>query len=160
MSPPTWSVRNLTGDFKIAAGGGGADTATVTSLIGRGGASRPDPVQAAWLYAQIVRWGQAALSEELRGIGTGRVPPDLYDAALGGVAFDAPEASRRRHRLASSVPASIRRHRQDIWPPGASDGPAAATVGRALIFCSAQYFRTMRREWAKGPLPPYRLMPG
>ncbi len=28
-------------------------------LIGRDGAARPEPVHAAWLYAQMVRWGQA-----------------------------------------------------------------------------------------------------
>jgi ABC-type nitrate/sulfonate/bicarbonate transport system substrate-binding protein len=30
------------------------------SAGGREGAARPDPAQAAWLYAQMVRWGQAA----------------------------------------------------------------------------------------------------
>ena len=34
-------------------------------VIGREGSSRPDPVQAAWVYAQIVRWGQAPLSDDL-----------------------------------------------------------------------------------------------
>jgi NitT/TauT family transport system ATP-binding protein len=52
-------------------------------LIGRSGASRPDPVQAAWLYAQIVRWGQAVLTDELLGLAQAVFRPDLYDAALG-----------------------------------------------------------------------------
>ena len=34
---------------------------------------RPDPAQAAWLYAQMVRWGQAPLSD------------DMCRAAMGGV---------------------------------------------------------------------------
>ena len=43
-------------------------------LIGREGAARPDPVQAAWLYAQMVRWGQAPLSARLAGGRQGGVP--------------------------------------------------------------------------------------
>jgi len=42
-------------------------------------------VQAVWLYAQIVRWGQAPLSEELRATAQAVFRPDLYDAATGGV---------------------------------------------------------------------------
>jgi len=52
-------------------------------LFGREGAGRPDPVQAAWLYAQMVRWGQARLSEELRAAATAVFRADLYDAAVG-----------------------------------------------------------------------------
>jgi hypothetical protein len=33
-------------------------------LVGREGAARPDPVQAAWLYAQMVRWGQTTLTPD------------------------------------------------------------------------------------------------
>ena len=40
--------------------------------------------QAAWLYAQMVRWGQAPLSQELLAVAKGVVRPDLYDAALPG----------------------------------------------------------------------------
>jgi NitT/TauT family transport system ATP-binding protein len=53
-------------------------------LVGRDGAARPDPVQAAWLYAQMVRWGQAPLSAELLAAAKGVVRPDLYDAAMPG----------------------------------------------------------------------------
>jgi two-component system, oxyanion-binding sensor len=52
-------------------------------LVGREGAARPDPVQAAWLYAQMVRWGQASTSPEAFGIAKAVFRPDLYDAALG-----------------------------------------------------------------------------
>ena len=55
-------------------------------LIGRRGASRPDPVQAAWAYAQMVRWGQAPLSQELLAATAEVFRPDLYDAAVGGSA--------------------------------------------------------------------------
>jgi two-component system, oxyanion-binding sensor len=53
-------------------------------LVGRDGAARPDPVQAAWLYAQMVRWGQAPLSAQLLALAKSVVRPDLYDAALPG----------------------------------------------------------------------------
>jgi NitT/TauT family transport system ATP-binding protein len=52
-------------------------------LVGREGAARPQPVQAAWLYAQMVRWGQTAYSEEALQTAMGVFRPDLYDAALG-----------------------------------------------------------------------------
>jgi ABC-type nitrate/sulfonate/bicarbonate transport system substrate-binding protein len=53
-------------------------------MVGRKGAGRPEPVQAAWLYAQMVRWGQAPLSEEMRTTAMAVWRPDLYDAALPG----------------------------------------------------------------------------
>jgi NitT/TauT family transport system ATP-binding protein len=52
-------------------------------LIGRKGAGRPEPRQAAWLYAQMVRWGQAPLSAELLATARGVFRPDLYEAAVG-----------------------------------------------------------------------------
>lgn len=80
-------VRSLSGNLKVSADGGArADSRYM--LIGRNGASRPDPVQAAWIYAQIVRWGQAVLSDELRDVARAVFRPDLYDDALG-VAFTA-----------------------------------------------------------------------
>jgi ABC-type nitrate/sulfonate/bicarbonate transport system substrate-binding protein len=52
-------------------------------LIGRKGAARPDPVHAAWIYAQMVRWGQAPLSSASLDNANAVFRPDLYDAALG-----------------------------------------------------------------------------
>jgi ABC-type nitrate/sulfonate/bicarbonate transport system substrate-binding protein len=52
-------------------------------LVGRLGAARPDPVQAAWLYAQMVRWGQAPLSDEMLAAAKAVFRPDFHDAALG-----------------------------------------------------------------------------
>jgi len=52
-------------------------------LVGRFGAARPDPVQAAWLYAQMVRWGQTPMSQELLEASQAVFRPDLYDQALG-----------------------------------------------------------------------------
>ena len=75
--------RTLDGRLKISPDGTMRESGRYL-LVGREGAARPDPVQAAWLYAQMVRWGQAAFSA-----GGARRPakavfrPDLYDAALG-----------------------------------------------------------------------------
>ncbi len=52
-------------------------------LVGREGAGRPDPRQAAWLYAQMVRWGQAPLSADALAVAKAVFRPDLYDTALG-----------------------------------------------------------------------------
>ncbi|MBS0246891.1 MAG: ABC transporter substrate-binding protein [Proteobacteria bacterium] len=85
------AVRSLTGHLKIAPDG------TIRAsdnymLIGRDGADRPDPVQAAWAYAQIVRWGQAAFSGELSAVAQAVFRPDLYDAALGLAPTARPDA--------------------------------------------------------------------
>jgi NitT/TauT family transport system ATP-binding protein len=72
--------RTLDGRMKVAPDG----TVRVDErylLIGRHGAARPDPAQAAWLYAQMVRWGQAPLSPELLAAAKAVFRPDLYDAA-------------------------------------------------------------------------------
>jgi NitT/TauT family transport system ATP-binding protein len=75
-------VRSLAGNLKVAPDGTNRmDDRYI--LIGRDGASRPDPVQAAWLYAQMVRWGQAPMSKELNATAQAVFRPDLYDAALG-----------------------------------------------------------------------------
>jgi NitT/TauT family transport system ATP-binding protein len=77
--------RTLDGRMKVAPDG----TIRVSErylLVGREGAARPDPTQAAWLYAQMVRWGQAPLSSELLAAAKSVFRPDLYDAALGTAA--------------------------------------------------------------------------
>jgi two-component system, oxyanion-binding sensor len=55
-------------------------------LIGRKGAGRPEPDDAAWLYAQMVRWRQAPLSADLLAAAEACFRPDLYDLALGATA--------------------------------------------------------------------------
>jgi two-component system, oxyanion-binding sensor len=52
-------------------------------LVGREEATRPEPVQAAWLYAQMVRWGQAAMNADALATAQRTFRPDLYDQALG-----------------------------------------------------------------------------
>jgi two-component system, oxyanion-binding sensor len=75
-------LRTLEGRLKISADGTVRESSRYL-LVGREGAPRPDPVQAAWLYAQMVRWGQAAISSEALTTATAVFRPDLYDAALG-----------------------------------------------------------------------------
>jgi NitT/TauT family transport system ATP-binding protein len=74
-------LRTLDGRLKVAPDG------TVRSsdrymLVGRNGAARPDAVQAAWSYAQMVRWGQAPLSPEMLTAAKAVFRSDLFDAAL------------------------------------------------------------------------------
>jgi two-component system, oxyanion-binding sensor len=73
--------RTLDGQLKIASDGA-LRTSDRYLLVGRKGAARPDPVQAAWLYAQMVRWGQAPLSAEMLAGAKAVFRPDLFDAAL------------------------------------------------------------------------------
>ncbi len=73
--------RTFDGRLKVAPDG------TVRSspnylLVGREDAARPDPAQAAWLYAQMVRWGQAPLAPDLLAAAKAVFRPDLYDASL------------------------------------------------------------------------------
>jgi NitT/TauT family transport system ATP-binding protein len=75
--------RTLDGRMKVAPDG----TVRIDRrylLVGRDRVARPDARQTAWLYAQMVRWGQAPLSRELLAAAEGVVRPDLYDAAMPG----------------------------------------------------------------------------
>jgi two-component system, oxyanion-binding sensor len=74
--------RTLDGRMKVAPDGA-VRVSDRYLLIGRKDAGRPDPMQAAWLYAQMVRWGQAPLSAELLADAKAVFRPDLYDAAIG-----------------------------------------------------------------------------
>ncbi len=73
--------RTFEGRIKVAPGGM-TRTSERYLMLGRDGAARPDPAQAAWLYAQMVRWGQASLSSDLLAAAKAVFRPDLYDAAL------------------------------------------------------------------------------
>jgi ABC-type nitrate/sulfonate/bicarbonate transport system substrate-binding protein len=75
-------LRTLDGRLKISPDGTMRESNRYL-LVGREGAARPDPVQAAWLYAQMVRWGQAAISADALDVAKAVFRPDLYDAALG-----------------------------------------------------------------------------
>jgi two-component system, oxyanion-binding sensor len=73
--------RTLDGFVKVAPDGTTrADSRYL--LVGRERSARPDPTQAAWLYAQMVRWGQAPLSEEHAATAKAVFRTDLFDQAL------------------------------------------------------------------------------
>jgi two-component system, oxyanion-binding sensor len=73
--------RTLDGRLKVSPEGGYRSDPDYL-LVGRKAAARPDPRQAAWLYAQMVRWGQAPLSAEMLRAAKAVCRADLYDAAL------------------------------------------------------------------------------
>jgi ABC-type nitrate/sulfonate/bicarbonate transport system substrate-binding protein len=74
--------RTLDGRLKVSPSGN-LRASERYLLIGREGAARPDPVQAAWLYAQMIRWGQAPMSRDLLEAALGVFRPDIYDHILG-----------------------------------------------------------------------------
>ncbi|MBM3552795.1 MAG: ABC transporter substrate-binding protein [Alphaproteobacteria bacterium] len=53
-------------------------------IIGEAGAMRPDPRQAAWIYAQMLRWGQTRYAPAMADKAKSVLRPDLFDAAVGG----------------------------------------------------------------------------
>jgi NitT/TauT family transport system ATP-binding protein len=75
-------LRTLDGRLKISPDGTIRESGRYL-LVGREEASRPDPVQAAWLYAQMARWGQTSVSPEALNTAKAVFRPDLHDAALG-----------------------------------------------------------------------------
>jgi ABC-type nitrate/sulfonate/bicarbonate transport system substrate-binding protein len=74
--------RTLDGRLKVSPDGTMRESGRYL-LVGREDAARPDPAQAAWLYAQMVRWGQAAISADALETAMSVFRPDLYDAAAG-----------------------------------------------------------------------------
>ncbi|WP_027550905.1 CmpA/NrtA family ABC transporter substrate-binding protein [Bradyrhizobium sp. Cp5.3] len=84
--------RSLDGRLKISPDGTLRESNRYL-LVGREGAGRPDPAQAAWLYAQMVRWGQTALSPDALVTAMEVFRPDLYDAAVGRGGLATDEAS-------------------------------------------------------------------
>jgi NitT/TauT family transport system ATP-binding protein len=83
--------RTLDGQLKISPDGTMRQSGRYL-LVGREDAARPDPVQAAWLYAQMARWGQTSLSKDALRTAMAVFRPDLYDAALGRGGRPAPPA--------------------------------------------------------------------
>jgi ABC-type nitrate/sulfonate/bicarbonate transport system substrate-binding protein len=81
-------ARMLKGRMRMTPGGPLHDIDDYI-LIGAA-AARPDPDHAAWLYAQMVRWHQTALSAESLEAARSCYRPDLYDLALSKPADAAP----------------------------------------------------------------------
>ena len=88
--------RTLDGRLKISPDGTMRESSRYL-LVGRGGAARPDPAQAAWLYAQMVRWGQTAMR------------PDALRTAMGGLQAG---PLRRRHGPSGQARRRFRRDRR------------------------------------------------
>ena len=74
--------RTLDGRLKVSPDGTMRESSRYL-LVRREDAARPDPVQAAWLYAQMVRWGQTALQPDALRTAMGVFRPDLFDTAAG-----------------------------------------------------------------------------
>ena len=79
---PELIERTLKGRLRIAPDGNFRSDADYL-LIGRKDVARPEPADAAWLYAQMVRWDQAPMSADLLAAAKACFRPDLYDSALG-----------------------------------------------------------------------------
>ncbi|MBV9560468.1 MAG: ABC transporter substrate-binding protein [Bradyrhizobium sp.] len=84
--------RTLDGRLRISPDGTMRESSRYL-LLGKKQATRPDPAQAAWLYAQMVRWRQTPYSAAALETATAVFRPDLYEAALGGGGGAAVEAS-------------------------------------------------------------------
>jgi len=74
--------RVLTGHLRVKARDERSDANYL--IIGRDGAMRPDPRQAEWIYAQMLRWGQTRHSPEMADRAKSVLRPDLFDAAIDG----------------------------------------------------------------------------
>jgi ABC-type nitrate/sulfonate/bicarbonate transport system substrate-binding protein len=79
---PEITRRTLDGRLKVSPDGKFRESDRYL-MVGRRGAARPDRAQASWLYAQMVRWGQAPLSKELLLAARETFRPDIYDQVLG-----------------------------------------------------------------------------
>ena len=129
--------RTLDGRLKISPDGTMRESSRYL-LVGREGAARPDPVQAAWLYAQMVRWGQASISPEALADREGRVQA----GPLRRRAWDArAQASRRRRTHRRFRRAGLRRRRYRR-PSGGVRDRALETFrrNRMMRHCA-------RRDW-------------
>jgi NitT/TauT family transport system ATP-binding protein len=74
--------RTLDGHMRVAPDGS-VRTSDRYLIIGRKEAGFPEPLQAAWLYAQMVRWRQAPFSAEHLAAAKAVFRCDLLDAAVG-----------------------------------------------------------------------------
>ena len=125
--------RTLDGRLKISPDGTMRESSRYL-LVGRQGAARPDPAQAAWLYAQMVRWGQTSVSPEALKVAMAVFRPDLYDAALGRAAK--PAECLRRDRRVRRAGVRCQRHR---WPSGGVQDRTPKALRRPV-----------ERSWAVG----------
>ncbi|MCJ8143421.1 ABC transporter substrate-binding protein [Ancylobacter sp. A5.8] len=77
-------LRSLDGRLRIDAQGMVREDPRY--LVLESAAARPDARQAFWLYAQMVRWGQASLDDAARMAVEACYATEIYDTALAGLA--------------------------------------------------------------------------
>jgi two-component system, oxyanion-binding sensor len=82
-APPEIIERTFKGRLRIAPGGDFRSDPNYILIGRRENAARPEPLHAAWLYAQMLRWDQAPWSPDLLAAAKACFRPDLYDVALG-----------------------------------------------------------------------------
>jgi NitT/TauT family transport system ATP-binding protein len=75
-------ARTLEGRLMVNAGGDQRQAKDYL-VIHRDGACRPSARDAAWLYAQMLRWGQARHSVDSLATAQGVMRAELYDSAVG-----------------------------------------------------------------------------
>ena len=129
--------RTLDGRLKISPDGTMRESSRYL-LVGREGAARPDPVQAAWLYAQMVRWGQTALRPEALKIAMARVPAGPVRRRAGARGEGRPAASDADRRLRRAGLRS-ERHRR-------ASGGVQDRALEALIAANAANVRHLRGQ--------------
>ena len=90
-------------------------------MFAREDASVPDPIQAAWLYAQMVRWRQTAISLDALRAAQEVFRPDLYEAAFGrNSKLASPSGAITAFAGPAFDPTQIERHLEAFPPkPGA-----------------------------------------
>lgn len=77
--------RILTGHLRLNAQNEERENADYL-IIGAQGAMRPDPRQAEWIYAQMLRWGQTRHAPAMADLAKAAWRPELFDAAFGAAA--------------------------------------------------------------------------
>ncbi|MGZ9721039.1 CmpA/NrtA family ABC transporter substrate-binding protein [Rhizobium miluonense] len=83
IAAPAHIIRHvLAGEFNLDARGNRRVIDRYFSFH-RGFANYPRPSQALWIFSQMVRWGQIALSERNMKMAASAYRPDLYRLALG-----------------------------------------------------------------------------
>ena len=81
---PEVILRALEGRIQVDASGRIRENSRYLVIESRS-ASRPDPRHALWLYAQMLRWGQATYDPAHTAAVRGVFRPDLFDAALRSI---------------------------------------------------------------------------
>ena len=93
-APPERIKRSLAHRLVIVPNGAEVDVPNFL-LMHREAANFPWRSQALWLYSQMVRWGDAELTDENEALVRGVFRPDIYRRALSGTGAPLPGASTK-----------------------------------------------------------------